>query len=79
MDRDSGAAVSRFGVARGKRTNRAELEKAHRSGAGCGVGRRRNNGLIGGGGGKELLGRTRTERLTGAAQNAVSAGVERTD
>ena len=48
MDRDSGAAVSRFGVARGKRTNRAELEKAHRSGAGCGVGRRRNNGLIGG-------------------------------
>ena len=52
--------------------------QTHRSGAGCGFGWRRKNGFIGGVRKKEILVRTRTDRLTGAEQDAVLVSVERT-
>ena len=52
--------------------------QTHGSNERCGVSWRRKNGLIGGGEETELSGRTRTDRLTGPAQDVVSVGVERT-
>ena len=53
-------------------------KQTHGSGARFGVDQRRKNGLIGGMGENNYWEEIRTDRFTGAAQDTVSVGVERT-